>query len=160
MAICTCELHRPAMDAAVSDDSAIIICAKLCRKTIKNLIVCDCISLNLKLGFNIRSAFAIMIHLTPRIFMFDIVTIYMLCTLLPHCKLAFSFLCDWELHHSWFVHELSSLQLKLMLDITGFKFSHFTSYQTLDSLIDIDFAVPLWLIADFVGCIVFIVFVV
>jgi hypothetical protein len=31
VAICTCELHRRAMDAAVSDDSA-IICAKLCRK--------------------------------------------------------------------------------------------------------------------------------
>ncbi len=53
-----------------------------------------------------------------------------------------------------------SLQLKLMLDITGFKFSHFTSYPSLDSLIDIEFAVPLQLIADFVGSIVFIIFVV
>jgi hypothetical protein len=47
------------MDAAVSSASA-IICAKLCRnakKTIKNRIVGDCISLNLKLGFNVRSAF-------------------------------------------------------------------------------------------------------
>ncbi len=47
-----------------------------------------------------------------------------------------------------------------MSDITGFKFSHFTSYPTLDSLIDIDFAVLLRLIADFVGSIVFIVLVV
>ncbi len=61
----------------MSDDSA-IICAKMSRKTIKSGIVGDCISLNLKLGFNIRSAFATMIHLTPIIFMFDIVTIYML----------------------------------------------------------------------------------
>ncbi len=53
-----------------------------------------------------------------------------------------------------------SLQLKLMSDITRFKFSHFTSYPTLDSLIDIDFVVPLQLMADFVGSIVFIVFIV
>ncbi len=83
------------MDAAVSDDSA-IICAKLNRKRI----VGDCISLNLKLGFDIRSEFETMIHLTPIIFMFDIVMIDMLCTLLPHCKLAFRFFVIGELHHS------------------------------------------------------------
>jgi hypothetical protein len=47
-----------------------------------------------------------------------------------------------------------------MSDITGLEFSHFTSYPTLDSLIDIEFVVPLRFIADFVGLILFIVFVV
>ncbi len=65
-----------------------------------------------------------------------------------------------ELYYSLFVHELLRLQLKLMSDITGFKFSHFTSYATLDSLVDIEFAMPLRFIAGFVGSIVFIVFVV
>jgi hypothetical protein len=112
------------------------------------------------LNSNKRSASATIIHLTMVIVMLDAVTIDMQCELLPQSKLGFSFFVIGGLHQTRFVHELSSLQLKLMSDITGFQFSHFTSYPTLDSLIDIELAVPLRFIADFVGRIVFIVFVV
>ncbi len=112
------------------------------------------------LNSNERSASATIIILTTVIVMLDAITIDMQCKLLPQSKLGFSFFVIGGLHQARFVHELSSLQLKLMLDIIGFEFSHFTSYPTLDSLIDIEFAVPLLFIADFVSHIIFIVFVV